>query len=174
MWHKRIGHINIHKLKNMQSHGLVIGLPRFKDKNMQHVCEACQYGKQVRLPFEKESVRSTHALQLIHTDIWGSTKETSIGGNRYYVTFIDVFRRKVWIYFMKNKSDVFYYFKIFKNQVEKESSANIKILRSDGGGEYFSLEFLNFLYECDIHRQYTCRYTPQQNGVVERKNRVIA
>ena len=53
----------------MQSHGLVIGLPRFMDKNMQHVCEACQYGKQVRLPFEKESVRSTHALQLIHTDV---------------------------------------------------------------------------------------------------------
>ena len=174
LWHKRIGHVNIHKLKNMQSHGLVIGLPRFKDKNMQHVCEACQYGKQVRLPFEKESVRSTHALQLIHTDVWGPTKEISIGGNRYYVTFIDDFTRKVWIYFMKNKSDVFYYFKIFKNQVEKESSANIKILRSDGGGEYFSLEFSNFLYECGIRRQYTCRYTPQQNGVAERKNRVIA
>ena len=99
----------------MHSHGLVIGLSRFKDKNMQHVCEACPYGKQVRLPFVKESVKSTHGLQLIHIDVWGPTKETSIGGNRYYVTFIDYFTRKVWIYFMKNKSDVFYYFKIFKN-----------------------------------------------------------
>ena len=114
--------MNLQKLKSM--------LPHCKNKETDYVCEACQYGKQVRLPFEKESVRSTHALQLIHTDVWGPTKETSIGGNRYYVTFIDDFTRKVWIYFMKNKSDVFYYFKIFKNQVEKESSANIKILRS--------------------------------------------
>ena len=75
LWHKWIGHVNIHKLKNMQSHGLVIGLPRFVGKNMQHVCEACQYGKQVRLSFEKESVRSTHALQLIHTDVWGRQKK---------------------------------------------------------------------------------------------------
>ena len=62
----------------MQSHGLVIGLPRFVGKNMQHAYEAFQYGKQVRLPFEKESVRSTHALQLIDTNVWRPTKETSI------------------------------------------------------------------------------------------------
>ena len=75
---------------------------------------------------------------------------------------------------MMNKSDVFYYFKMFKNQVEKESSENIKILRLHGGEEYFSLEFSNFFYGTSIRRQFTCRYTPQQNGVAERKNRVIA
>ena len=80
----------------------------------------------MRQPFEKESVRNTHALQLINKDVWGPTKELSIGGNRYYFTFIDDFTRKVWIYFMKNKYDVFYYFKMFKNQVHKESCAYFK------------------------------------------------
>ena len=92
----------VHKLKNIQSNGLVIGLPIFKDKNMLYICEACQFGKQVRFSFNKESVRSTYALQLIHTNVRGPTKETSIGGNRYSVKFIDDFTRKVWIYFMKN------------------------------------------------------------------------
>ena len=112
-------------------------------------------------------------LQLVHSDVWGPTRETSHGGNRYYVSFIDDYSRKTWVYVMKNKSDVFYYFKIFKSQVEKEVNAQIKILRSDGGGEYFSNEFSNFLIENGIRRQFTCRYTPQQNGVAERKNRVI-
>ena len=71
------------------------------------------------------------------------------------------------IYFMKNKSDVFYYFKRFKNQVEKEVDACIKVLRSDGGGEYFSHEFTNYLYENGIERPFTCRYTPLHNGVAE-------
>ena len=174
LWHKRIGHVNLQKLKNMQSHNLVNGLPLFKDRNMHQLCESCQYGKQTRLPFKRESFRSQYALQLIHLDVWGPTKETSLGGNKYYVTFIDDYTRKVWIYFIKNKSDVFYYFKIFKNQVEKEANASIRMLRSDGGGEYFSNEFTNFLYNCGIRRQFTCRYTPQQNGVAERKNRTIA
>ena len=174
LWHKRIGHVNLQKLKYMMSHNLVTGLPLFREGNMHHVCEACQFGKQTRLPFKKENFKSSYALQLVHSDVWGPTKELSIGGNKYYVTFIDDFTRKTWIYFMKNKSDVFYYFKIFKNQVENELDANIKVLRTDGGGEYFSHEFSDYLYDCGIRRQFTCRYTPQQNGVAERKNRIIA
>ena len=123
---------------------MVIGLPLFREGNIHHVCEAYQFGKQTRLPFKKENFKSSYALQLVHSDVWGPTKELSIGGNKYYVTFIDDFTRKTWIYFMKNKSDVFYYFKIFKNQVENELDANIKVLRTDGGGEYFSHEFSNY------------------------------
>ena len=58
--------------------------------------------------------------------------------------------------------------------VEKKTRMQIKCLRSNGGGEYFSNEFSRFLDEQGIKRQFTCRYTPQQNGVAERKNRHIA
>ena len=75
---------------------------------------------------------------------------------------------------MKAKSEVFEHFKHFKKMVEKETGMHIKCLRSDGGGEYFSNEFSRFLYEQGIKRQFTCRYTPQQNGVAERKNMHIA
>ena len=75
---------------------------------------------------------------------------------------------------MKAKSEVFQHFKHFKNMVEKETRMQIKCLRSNGGGDYFSNKFSTFLDEQGIKRQFICRYTPQQNGVADRKNRHIA
>ena len=60
-------------------------------------------------------------LEVVHTDVWGPTKTASIHGCRYYVSFIDDHTRKVWVYFMKQKSEVFGHFKRFKAAVEKET-----------------------------------------------------
>ncbi|MCO5608238.1 hypothetical protein L7F22_062444 [Adiantum nelumboides] len=79
-----------------------------------------------------------------------------------------------WVYFLKAKSEAFEVFLEFKVMVEKENGCHIKCLRTDGGGEYMSHTFDDYLREQDIRRQITCGYTPQQNGVAERKNRVIA
>jgi len=75
---------------------------------------------------------------------------------------------------MKHKGEVFQHFLNFKAMVEKEKGVNIKCLRSDGGGEYFSNEFSKYLKEHRIQRKYSCSYSPKQNGVDERKNRHIA
>ncbi|MCO5566386.1 hypothetical protein L7F22_020063 [Adiantum nelumboides] len=95
-------------------------------------------------------------------------------GCRFYLTFIDDCSRKVWIYFMKEKSEVFTHFQNFKAMVEKQIGNFVQCLRLDGGGEYFSHKFINFLKKHGIQRQFSCRYTPQHNGVAERKNRHIA
>ncbi|KAA0050875.1 putative leucine-rich repeat receptor-like protein kinase [Cucumis melo var. makuwa] len=81
--------------------------------------------------------------------------------------------RKTWVYFVKEKSEVFDMFKRFKALVEKESGYYIKALRSDRGGEFTSNEFKTFCAENGIRRPMTVPFTPQQNGVVERKNRTI-
>ena len=158
----------------MQTQEIVTGLPKFKMDDMQNVCEACQFGKQSRHAFPKERNASGRPLEVVHSDVWGPTRTTSLAGSNYYVSFIDDHTRKVWIYCMKAKSEVFQHFKHFKTLVEKETRMQIKCLRSDGGGEYFSNEFSKFLDEQGIKRQFTCRYTPQKNGVAERKNRHIA
>jgi transposase InsO family protein len=75
---------------------------------------------------------------------------------------------------MKHKGEVFQHFLNFKTTVEKEKGVSIKCLRSNGGGEYFSKEFSEYLKEHGIQRKYSCSYSPQQNGVVEKKNRHIA
>lgn len=87
--------------------------------------------------------------------------------------FIDDFSRKAWIYFLLEKSKTFYHFKSFKILVEKEIGMPIKFLRTDRGGEFNSAEFKDFCKQHGVKRQLTTSYTPQQNGVVERKNRTV-
>jgi len=68
---------------------------------------------------------------------------------------------------------VFENFRNFKALVENESGLHIEVLRTDRVGEYISKKFLRFCRENGIHKRFTSRYTPQQNGVAERKNRTI-
>ena len=159
----------------MQGRELITGLPVFKVVEMQKVCEACQFGTQSKgLSPHNKHVR-TSVLDLIHLDVWGLAKTASMGGCKFYVTLIDNHTRKLWVYFMKEKSEVFTHFQNFKVMVEKQTGKYVQCLRSDGGGEYFSNEFSAFLKKHGFQRQFSsCRYTPQQNDVAERKNRHIA
>ena len=77
-------------------------------------------------------------LELLHTDLWGPSLVASLGGSRYYITFIDDSSRKIWFYFLKNKSNVFETFKKWKAIVEIETGLKVKYLRSDNGGEYIN------------------------------------
>ncbi|KAG6484843.1 hypothetical protein ZIOFF_053368 [Zingiber officinale] len=151
---------------------MVQGLPHIEGK--QHICEGCAFGKQHRLPFPKGvSWRAKEKLELIHTDVCGPMDTLSHAQNRYFILFIDDHTRMTWVYFMRQKSEVFMIFKKFKSLVEKQSGCFIKILRSDRGKEYTSKEFHNFCEDEGVERQLTVRYTPQQNGVTERKNQTI-
>jgi transposase InsO family protein len=174
IWHKWVGHVNLQCLKFMEKQNLVGGLHKFGAKKvMSEVCEGCQLEKQARHPFLAQTTHvSSKPLEMIHSDVW-TTKTESIRGCRYYVRFIDEHTRKVWVYFMKHKGEVFQHFLNFKTMVEKEKGVSIKCLRSNGGGEYFSNEFNEYLKEHGIQRNYSCSYSPQQNGIVERKNRHI-
>jgi IS30 family transposase len=97
----------------------------------------------------------------------------SMKGTSYYVTFIDDFSMNTWIYFMKTKDEVFNHFRAFKAQVEDMIGRKIKVLRTDNGGKFTSTEFTDFCKEAGIKREKTVAYNPWQNGVAERKNRVI-
>ena len=80
LWHKRIGHINLNKLKAMKSKGVVVGLLTFKEKEIEGVCEACQFGKQHRYPFPKERNVSKGLLDVVHSDVWGPAQTATFGG----------------------------------------------------------------------------------------------
>jgi len=97
----------------------------------------------------------------------------SNSNKRYLICFIDDFSRKIWVYFLEEKSEAFIIFKYFKSLVEKETGSCIKSLRTDRGGEFTSQEFDQFCKENGIKRQLTAAYTPQQNRVAERKNTTI-
>ena len=172
LWHLRFGHLNFESLKQLGNKKMVKGLPNIQHPN--EICESCVLSKQHRHSFGKQfDWRASKPLELIHTDVCGPLRPLSNRQNRYFLTFIDDYSRKTWVYFLKRKSEVFEYFKEFKAFVEKQSGYRIKALRSDQGGEYTSDAFEEFLKQQGIKHQFTPAYTPQLNGVAERKNRTI-
>jgi transposase InsO family protein len=122
---------------------------------------------------KKSLWRASKKLQLVHADICGPISPQSNSGKRYIITFIDDYSRKTWAYFLLHKSEALSIFKKYKVSVEKESGERISCLRTDRGGEFTSSEFNDFCSTHGIKRQLTTAYTPQQNGVAERKNRTI-
>jgi len=105
-WHKRLGHFHHAAVLNMQRKELVHGLPHLDSKLPSY--EACQYGKQARLPFKQSTWRATEKLQLIHTNLAKPQRTTSLKESKYYIIFIDDFTRMCWIYFLKSKSEVYF------------------------------------------------------------------
>ncbi|KAL4352591.1 hypothetical protein GQ457_06G020380 [Hibiscus cannabinus] len=170
LWHMRLSHVSYSKLDVMMKKSMLKGLPKLEVRT-DTICAGCQYGKAHQLPYEESKYRANEPLELIHSDVFGPVKQTSIGGMKYMVTFIDDFSRYVWIYFMKEKSETLSKFKEFKKVAKAEVGKKICWLHTDNGGEYTSDEFTNFLQEYQIRRQFTCANTPQQNGIAERKNR---
>jgi transposase InsO family protein len=170
LWHRRLAHINYKALPYICK--AVTGLPELKGDH-KGVCNGCAQGKNIKNPFPKRDIKTEGVLELIHSDVCGPMPSSSISGYVYYVSFIDDYSRKTWIYFLKTKDEVFSKFKEFKALIENLSERKIKILRSDNGGEYTSKEFVNFCKDVGIKRELTTPYNPQQNSVAERKNKTI-
>jgi transposase InsO family protein len=170
LWHRRLAHINYKALPYICK--AVTGLPELKGDH-EGVCNGCAQGKNIKNLFPKRDSKAEGVLELIHSDVCGPMPSSSISGYVYYVSFIDDYSRKTWIYFLKSKDEVFSKFKEFKALIENLSERKIKILRSDNGGEYISKEFVNFCKDVGIKRELTTPYNPQQNGVAKRKNRTI-
>jgi transposase InsO family protein len=122
------------------------------------------------LKFGTSTTKSKCILDLIHSDVW-QVPVISLGGVRYFVSFIDDFSRRCWVYPIRRKVDMLAIFKTFKVRVELESEKKIKCLSTDNGGEYTNDEFDNFCQHEGIKRQFTTAYTPQQNGVAKWMNR---
>ena len=75
----------------------------------------------------------------IHTDVWGPTKTASIRGNHYFVSFIDDYSRRRWIYTIKHKEKVLKLFVECKKNMEKNTERNIKVFHSDNGGDTLAI-----------------------------------
>ncbi|GJR14127.1 retrotransposon protein, putative, ty1-copia subclass [Tanacetum coccineum] len=169
LWHCRLGHISKKRIEKLQHDGLL----NSTDLRAFEKCVSCMSGKMARKPYTHQVERAKDLLGLIHTDVCGPFRTVSRQGASYFVTFTDDFSRYGYVYLLKHKHEVFETFKVFQKEVENQLGKTIKSLRSDRGGEYMSQEFLDHLKEHGIIAHRTPPYTPQHNGVSERRNRTL-
>nr|GEW06696.1 hypothetical protein [Tanacetum cinerariifolium] len=144
LWHSRLGHISKKQIEKLQHDRLF----NSTDLKAFEKCVPCMSGKMARKPYSHQEERAKDLLGLIHTDVCGLFKIISRQGASYFVTFTDDFSQ---------------------NQLGK----TIKLLRSDREGEYMSQEFLDHLKDHGIISHRTPSYTPQHNGVSEKRNRTL-
>ena len=166
--HARLGRLNFKYLKFMSKLGM-ISYKHDEEKK----CEICIQAKMTKKPFSK-SDRNSIMLELVHSDVCELNGVLTRGGKRYFITFIDDFSRFTYVYLMRNKDESFDMFKRYKNEVENQKNRKIKILQSDRGGEYFPNDFSMFCEKHGMIHESSTPYTPQQNGLVEKKNRTLA
>jgi transposase InsO family protein len=161
---------NLHKLLKREH---VLGLTNVcfeKDRP----CAACQAGKQVGSTHHSKNVMTTsRPLELLHMDLFGPVAYLSIGGSKYGLVIVDDFSRFTWVFFLQDKSETQGTLKCFLRRAQNEFELKVKKIRSDNGSEFKNLQVEEYLEEEGVKLEFSAPYTPQQNGVVERKNRTL-
>jgi len=172
-WHERMGHLNWDAIKRTRhADPPLLGI-KLDSSEPHGPCEGCVAGKEKRRTFKSTGHRASEPLEIIHSDLAGPMESVSIGGNRYFVIFLDDCTNHVWVAPMKSKDQTLGVFKRFAAMVQNQTGQRIKVFRSDRGGEFMSNEFSEFLEESGIIRQTSAPRTPQQNGSAERMMRTL-
>jgi transposase InsO family protein len=137
-------------------------------------CAACQAGKQVGSTHHSKDVMTTsRPLELLHMDLFGPVAYLSIGGSKYGLVIVDDFSCFTWVFFLQDKSETQGTLKRFLRRAQNEFELKVKKIRSDNGAVLKNLQVEEYLEEEGIKHEFSAPYTPQQNGVVERKNRTL-
>ncbi|GFW89229.1 retrovirus-related Pol polyprotein from transposon TNT 1-94 [Trichonephila clavipes] len=170
IWHQRFCHVNNDYLVKTSKNDSVKCLPRLTDNGKTH-CIPCKLAKSKRVSFKKTgAVKVKRPLELLHMDLCGPMPTESQGGNKYFLSIIDDYSRKVTVFPIRNKSDVFHTFIRFQKRAERFLSRKVIAVRTDGGLEFCNKDMDNFLTELGIKHEVTNSYTPEMNGVAERFN----
>nr|GEW51349.1 zinc finger, CCHC-type [Tanacetum cinerariifolium] len=135
VWHKRLGHISEAGLQVLEKQGL------FGKKSLGKLdfCENCVLGKSHRVSFGVGRHTTQGVIDYVHSDLWGPSQVKSLGGKRYFLSIVDDYSRRVWVYLHRFKHEAFKKFKEWKQLVENQTGRTVKKLRMDNGLE-FSIE----------------------------------
>src|SRR3954468_12707515 len=173
LWHRRLGHARMKNLQTLVSKKHVIGINKVKfDKD--RLCSACEAGKITKKHHAAKTImKTTRPLELLHMDLFGPQNYASLGGNKYGLVIVDDFSRYTWVFFLDDKSKVVDIFKTFAKRAQTEYELSLKHIRSDNGIEFKNTHIKDFLDAYGFTHEFSAAYTPQQNGVVKRKNRTL-
>ncbi|KAK1696091.1 hypothetical protein QYE76_012788 [Lolium multiflorum] len=173
LWHRRLGHVNMRNLKQLLKGEHIVGLTDISFEK-DRVCSACVAGKQLKKKHPIKSIVTTsRPLELLHLDLFGPSHYDTLGGSKYGLVIVDDYSRYSWVFLLKSKDETHREFITFAKKAQRTYESEIKAIRTDNGTEFKNYTMQEFVDDEGIKHEFSAPYTPQQNGVVERKNRTI-
>ncbi|KAK3034855.1 hypothetical protein RJ639_032310 [Escallonia herrerae] len=166
LWHQRMGHPSSQPLIHLPTVSVV-------SPSIKTICDVCCRATHSRTVFPDSTSRAMDIFGLVHCDIWGPYRVSTISGTKYFLTIVDDYSRVVWIYLMHDKGQTGTLLRNFCNMVHTQFGKLVKIIRSDNGHEFDSQPMTQFYNDHGILHQTSMVDTPKQNGRVERKHRHI-
>ncbi|GJZ10976.1 retrovirus-related pol polyprotein from transposon TNT 1-94 [Tanacetum coccineum] len=173
LWHRRLNHLNFGTLNDLARKDLVRGLPRLKFEK-DHLCSACQLGKSRKATHKPKMINTiTEVLHTLHMDLCGPLRVQSINGKKYILVIVDDYSRFTWVKFLRSKDETPIFVINLLKQLQVGLNKTIRFVQTDNGTEFVNKNLTDFYESVGITHQKTVPRTPQQNGVVERRNRTL-
>nr|GEU96443.1 hypothetical protein [Tanacetum cinerariifolium] len=173
LWYQRLSHLNFDTINYLANNDLVSGLPKFKYAK-EYLCPSCEQGKSKRASHPPKPVpNSKQRLHLLHMDLCGPMRVASINGKWYVLVVVDDYSRYTWVLFLRTKDETPEVIKNFLKKISIRLQAHVIIVRSDNGTEFKNHVLKEYFDSVGIIHETSAAKNPQQNGVVERKNRTL-
>ncbi|GJU25275.1 retrovirus-related pol polyprotein from transposon TNT 1-94 [Tanacetum coccineum] len=173
LWHRRLNHLNFGTINDLARKDLVRGLPRLKFEK-DHLCSACQLGKSKKFSHRPKSKNTNmEVLHTLHMDLCGPMRVESIKGKKYILVIVDDYSRFTWVKFLRSKDETPEFVTNFLKQIQVGLNKTVRFIRTDNGTEFVNQVMSEYYEGVGIFHQKSVPRTPQQNGVVERRNRTL-
>ncbi|GJR49478.1 retrovirus-related pol polyprotein from transposon TNT 1-94 [Tanacetum coccineum] len=173
LWHRRLNHLNFGTINDLARKDLVRGLPRLKFAK-DHLCSACQLGKSKKYSHKPKSKNTNmEVLHTLHMDLCGPMRVQSINGKKYILVIVDDYSRFTWVKFLRSKDETPEFVINFLKQIQVGLNKTVRYIRTDNGTEFVNQVMSKYYEGVGIFHQKSVPRTPQQNGVVERRNRTL-
>nr|GEV38198.1 hypothetical protein [Tanacetum cinerariifolium] len=173
LWHQRLSHLYFDTINDLAKNDLVSGLPKFKYAK-EHLCPSCEQGKIKRASHPPKPVPNLkQRLHLLYMDLCGPVRVASINGKRYVLVIVDDYSRYTWVHFLKTKDETPEVIKNFLKKIFVRLQVPVIIVRTDNGTEFKNHVLKEYFDSVGITHKTSAAKTPQQNGVVKRRNRTL-
>nr|GEV02161.1 retrovirus-related Pol polyprotein from transposon TNT 1-94 [Tanacetum cinerariifolium] len=173
LWHRCLSHQNFGAINHLARQGLVRGLPRLNfDKD--HLCYACAMGKSKKKSHKPKSEYSNQEkLYLLHMDLCGPMRVKSVNGKKYILVIIDDYSRFTWVKWLRSKDKALDFIINFLKMIQVRLKVPVRRIRTDNGTEFVNQTLREYYEQVGISHETYVACSPQQNGVVERRNRTL-
>ncbi|GJR87528.1 retrovirus-related pol polyprotein from transposon TNT 1-94 [Tanacetum coccineum] len=170
LWHRRLSHLNFGAINHLARHGLVRGLPKLKFEKY-HPCSACAMGKSKKKPYKpKCEDTNQEKLYLLHMDLCGPMCVATVNGKKYILVIVDDYSRFTWVKFLRSKDEAPDFIIKFLKMIQLRLKVPVRCIRTDNGTEFVNQMLREYYEKVGISHETFVARSPQQNGVVERRN----